>query len=163
MTQMSPTAVLDDLFTQLQTLKPDSPPAEFERLAQYFSPQCSAAMRSMRESPVQGHQALVADLKEYLKLWHLDERRVTAQALSADGKTVMCEMSNRVDILGDKLDPYAETAVVKFQDGGLIENFRMYGCQSPIVYIIQKKTGAGPYHEEEMEADHTMYNIQHCC
>lgn len=54
-------------------------------------------------------------------------------------------MDNHLVIHGKDLDRFPETAVAVFNDKGLITDFKIYCCRSPIVTIVQEVTGEGPY------------------
>ena len=138
---------LDALYDTIQKLTPASSSDEFDTFGAFFDHNCTVYLKSMREAadPSIGRQGVIDDLKEYIKVCHLDERRVLARSAATDGSTIFCEMKNRLDILGEILDPYYETAVAVFNEEGLITQLKHYGCRSYIVAIIQDKTGVGPY------------------
>jgi len=48
-------------------------------------------------------------------------------------------------VLGQTLDPLYETAVVVFDEEGLVRELKQYCCRSHVVQIVQEKTGEGPY------------------
>lgn len=59
-------------------------------------------------------------------------------------------MKNKLLVLGEILDPFYETAVLSFNEEGLITEWKMYSCRSHVVAIVQMKTGMGPYSEREV-------------
>jgi hypothetical protein len=151
---------LDDLFNLLQTMSPTSSASTLEKFGEFFIPNCQTNLRGMREEPISGRQAAIDDLKDHLSIWHLDQRRVENQAATAQqdgGVVVFCQMKSRLSILGQTLDPFNETAVVRFVSGEngelLIEDLKMCSCRSPIVDIVQRKTGQGPYSREYLAAE----------
>ncbi|KAK5123502.1 hypothetical protein LTR85_002540 [Meristemomyces frigidus] len=161
--QTSATAKLDAIYELFQTFTLSSPESDFTSFGSYFTPNCSANLRSMREEPKRGRQAAVDDLKALVKEgWHIDERRIDAQAevSGTTGITVFCQMSNRLNIMGDILDPFQETAVVSFDSDGLISDFKLYSCRSPIVRIVQEKTRLGPYSEDYMATPEHLPRMQ---
>ncbi|TVY40483.1 hypothetical protein LOCC1_G004766 [Lachnellula occidentalis] len=101
----------------------------------------------MREwdAPAIGRPTIIAALKLNIQSHHIEQRRVQARLVSEDGRTVMCEMRNRLCVLGTPLENFYETAVARFDDEGLIEDFKVYSCRSPIVGVVQTVTGKGPY------------------
>lgn len=51
--------------------------------------------------------------------------------------------------MGDILDPFFETEIATFNEECLIKELKVYRCWSPIVSIVQDKTGVGPMAEGE--------------
>ncbi|WMI38775.1 uncharacterized protein CLAFUR5_20137 [Fulvia fulva] len=147
----------------------NSPPEHCSHFSTFFTTNCLTQVRSMREPVLHGRSAAISDLKERLNYWHLDEPRIISRTTSDDGMTVILEMANKLSILGDVIDPFPETVVARFDEGGCIESLKGYNCQSPVVYIVQQKTGKGPYTEAELGMDNDLkYNIRRsegegCC
>ncbi|TVY40474.1 hypothetical protein LSUB1_G003284 [Lachnellula subtilissima] len=121
---------LEGLYQTWQNLRPTSPPEQFHDFGAFFDDSCTAWLKSMREwdQPSIGRQAIIDNVKTNIQSHHIEERRVQSSLVSEDGRTVMCEMRNRLDVLGTPLDNFYETAVA-----------------SPIVGVVQTVTGKGPY------------------
>ncbi|KAI0837549.1 hypothetical protein F5Y06DRAFT_297407 [Hypoxylon sp. FL0890] len=113
---------LDSLYDIWMGLNPDSPQADFAKSANFFEENCTVYLLSMREisEPSRGREGVIKGIKEVLKNTRIKERRV-------------------------EIDLCLEVAVVVFNDKGLITNFKLYYCRSPVVQIIQDITGNGPY------------------
>lgn len=161
-TKTSATAKLDAYYDLVRKLTTSSSEGDLAKVGSFFSHDCSTNLRSMREEPKIGRQAALNDLKDLVESQHVDERRIVAQVeLSTSTEiAVFCQMSNRLNIMGDIVDPYNETAVVEFDSDGLISDFKLYGCRSPIVRIVQEKTKLGPYSEEYMAEDEHLPGVQ---
>lgn len=144
---------LDSVSALMQKLKSTSSPEDFAEFGAFFDPHCTVYLKSMREhaEPSFGREGAVQSMKENLDVVHIEERRVLSRSTSADGFTIVCETKNRLDVLGEILDPFFETAIVSFNDKGLIIEWKMYSCRSHIVALVQIKTGAGPYSKTEMD------------
>ncbi|KAE8448472.1 hypothetical protein EG329_009353 [Mollisiaceae sp. DMI_Dod_QoI] len=142
-------AKLEDLYRTIDGLKFDSTAEEFDAFGTFFSENCITYLISMREydEPSIGRQATVDALRDNLKMQHVAERRILSRSFTADGLTAFTEMKNRLHVLGQTLDPFYETAVVVFDENGLVTGFKQYSCRSHIVEIIQEQTGLGPYME----------------
>ncbi|TVY78490.1 hypothetical protein LSUE1_G008766 [Lachnellula suecica] len=84
-------------------------------------------------------------MKANMPLYYLEERRILLKLISEDGMTIMCKMKNRLNVLGTQVDPFHDTAVATFNEKGLITQFKLYNCRSPIIGIVQMATGKGPY------------------
>ncbi|KAH8816622.1 hypothetical protein F5884DRAFT_829802 [Xylogone sp. PMI_703] len=138
---------LEDFYKTMDALSPSSEPERYDAFAAFFSDDCTAYLKSMREydEPSNGRKAVVDSLKEILKEYHVHERRILSHSTSSDGRTVFCEMNNVMHVLGQALDPFYETAVAAFNEQGLIIEYKQYSCRSHIVEIVQDKTGLGPY------------------
>lgn len=145
--------ILDALYDTWQSLREDSSTADLETFAAFFSPNSTVWLESMREhlTPSLGRDGIIQTMRANLDHYHLEERRVISQSGGVDDKRVFCEMKNRLVVEGTILDPFYETAVVVFDDDGLILDLKLYSCRSHIVMLIQDKTGKGPYNEEEMQ------------
>ena len=119
---------LDSLYDMMQKLTPASSTEEYDAFGAFFDENCTVWLKSMREwaEPSIGRYAVIDTLKESLTQVHIDERRVLSQSMSPDGSILFCEMKNRLNVLGDTLDPFFETAVVKFNDKGLIVDLKLY-------------------------------------
>ncbi|MCJ1382580.1 hypothetical protein MMC17_005693 [Xylographa soralifera] len=138
---------LESLYQTWQSLRPTSSDKQFDVFGAFFDEACIAWLKSMREwdQPSIGRQAIIDKVKANTELHHLEERRVLSSFTSEDGLKVVCEMKNRLSVIGNPLDPFYETAVATFNEQGLITDFKLYNCRSPIVGIIQTMTGRGPY------------------
>ena len=71
-----------------------------------------------------------------------------SSATSADGRTVVCEMKNRLNVMGHSLNDSYETAIATFDAEGLIKEFKVYCCRSHLMVVVQAVTGLGPYDKE---------------
>ncbi|KAI0149942.1 hypothetical protein F4776DRAFT_603911 [Hypoxylon sp. NC0597] len=138
---------LDSLYDVWMSLKLDSPEADFEKFASYFDENCKAYLLSMREiaEPSQGRKGVIEGIKEVLKNTRIKERRVIDRFNTVNSAKISVEMFNRLEVRGKTLDPFPEVAVVTFNHTGLITDFKLYCCRSPVVHIIQEATGKGPY------------------
>lgn len=154
-------STLEAMYDHIQKLNTNPSDDDLTQFGAFFTLNCTTNLRSMREDPKHGRQAAIDDLKDHLNVWRLEERRVDAQStvVNADGSvTVFCQMSNKLSILGDTLDPYPETIVVNLalddeQNNKMrVCDFKSYGCRSGMVKIIQSKTSKGPYSESEMRS-----------
>lgn len=150
---------LDELYTIIQRLRPSSPPEEFGDFGRCFTPDCIVYLKSMNmhRMPAIARVEAIEDIKEVLEKVHILEREVLHFALASDGQTVFSETKQRIDVMGDIIEPFFETEVVTFDNSGLIKQLKIYSCWSPIVDVVQRKTGRGPYAEgerrEQFEAD----------
>ncbi|KAH8658290.1 hypothetical protein BX600DRAFT_500260 [Xylariales sp. PMI_506] len=148
-------AKLDALYDIWVKLTPDSPETAFEEFASKFSQDSTAWLKSMREirEPSLGREGVIEGIKLAVKDSQILERRVVARSASVSdtgsGK-IFVESSNRVKVYGKDIETFPETAVVEFDsEGGLIKDFKLYSCRSPIVELIQELTGDGPYERHE--------------
>lgn len=150
-TDVSHHAKLDALYDVWLNLSLESSPSDFEAFAAFFDEDCTAWLLSMRELDTPSHhrQGVIQGIKEVLKNTRLNERRVIERFESAGGSKISCEMSNSLTVQGRVLDPFPETVTAVFNDKGLITDFKLYACRSPIVAIIQEVTGEGPYERHE--------------
>lgn len=145
---------LDDLYVIIQALTPTSPPSSFSAFAQFFAPNCTVYLKSMNMHRLPGISRIEAidDMRDVVSKLRIRSREVLhfAVSSSSDGRdTVFCETRQSIDVLGETIEPFFETHVVEFGEGGLITGFRNYCCWSPVVDVVQKKTGLGPYAEGE--------------
>lgn len=142
---------LDKLYQTIKALTPSSSPEEFEKFGAFFTTDCKTWLKGMSEhaSPAVGRQATIGKLKDIMgsRYWRLDERRVlsTSTAADTDGSKVICETTKRLILHGEVLDPFYETEIVVFTPDGLIKDFKLYCCWSPIASLLQDITGVGPY------------------
>jgi hypothetical protein len=130
---------LDTFWSTLQTLKPDSPDAEWDKLAAFVHPEAVMYTMGMNAPPNRSRAEALAAFKGLVGYWKLVERRVVASGLSADGKTAFNEMKNHITILGETLDHYPETEIVQFDDDGLIVSYRLYLDPSSAMKIFAEK------------------------
>jgi hypothetical protein len=142
---------IDELYTIIQRLRPSSPAEDFEVFASYFTPDCTLYLKSMRlhfMPAISRHEA-IEDIKEVVENFQIEQRKVLQFSMAPDGYTVFCETEQRLNVMGDIVEPYFETDIATFDDEGLIRILKTYSCWSPIVDVVQKKTGIGPYDEGE--------------
>ncbi|KAH7012375.1 hypothetical protein B0J12DRAFT_690280 [Macrophomina phaseolina] len=144
---------LDALYGKMQTLSPTSSSEDLNTFAAFFAEDCTAFLKSMREqsTPSIGREGVIIGLSDILKDYNILKRRVVSSAVSADGSVVFSEMNNKLNIHGETLESFPVTAVVAFNGQGLITSFKHYCCLSPVVEIIQGKTGVGPYSKKFLE------------
>ncbi|KAI1778459.1 hypothetical protein F4818DRAFT_301685 [Hypoxylon cercidicola] len=138
---------LDALYEAWSKLSLESSPTEFQAFADFFSEDCTAWLLSMRElkQPSIGREGVIAGVKDVLKDTQIRERRVVDRFESANGSKISVEMENSLVVHGKDLDVFPETATAVFNEQGLITDFKLYCCRSPVVEIIQEVTGIGPY------------------
>lgn len=158
---IDPLTRLEHFLSSIHSLTNEATDADFAKVASFMTMDCSTNFFSMRELPVIGRETLVAQLREYLKVWHLDDYRFLRRALSNDGKLLFVEMENQLRVCGD-IVAHEETCVASFTDHGLIDNLKFHGCRSAIVAVIQAKTGRGPYVDGAKERDFFGDRIR-CC
>ena len=144
-------ARLDALYKIIQNLTPTSSEEDFEAFAAFFTEDCTVYLKSMNLHHMPGvtRKDAIEDMKEVLQKVHIEERIVLSSSTTSDGLTLFCETQQRINVLGDIIDPFFETEVVTFNNEGLIRELKLYNCWSPIVRIVQDKTGNGPYAEGE--------------
>lgn len=144
---------LDALYDKWQKLPTDSSDSALESFASHFSTNATAWLLSMRElaDPSIGREGIIEGIKKALSDSQITERRVVARSVTPDGRKVFIETSNAVTVHGKLIDPLPETTVVEFDDKGLIVDFKIYSCRSPIVALIQDATGEGPYERHDAE------------
>ncbi|KAF2791282.1 hypothetical protein K505DRAFT_249273 [Melanomma pulvis-pyrius CBS 109.77] len=142
---------LEELYVIIQRLRPSSSPEEFETFASCFTTDCTVHLKSMNMHNMPGisRDEAIEDMKEVLGKYHIEEREVLFFSLASDGHTVLCETKQRINVMGEIVEPFFETEVVTFDDEGLIKVLKLYSCWSPIVRVVQDKTGRGPYAEGE--------------
>jgi hypothetical protein len=147
---------LDALYETIQNLSLSSPPEEFDKFGAFFDNDCKAWLKNMREydTPSIGRQGTIDKLRSIMKekYWSIAGRKVISSATTADGLRVFSETEKRLIIHGEPVDPFFETEVAVFNSEGLITELRLYNCWSPIVSIIQQKTGNGPYETPDYKA-----------
>lgn len=142
---------LNELYQTIKSLRSSSSLEEFGKFAAFFTEDCRTWLKGMREHavPAVGRQAAIDKLKEIMgdRYWRLDERTVLSSSTTADaeGSKVFCETTKRLVLHGQVLDPWYETEVAVFTPDGLIKDFKLYCCWSPIASMIQDITGVGPY------------------
>ncbi|KAK5684288.1 hypothetical protein LTS10_004154 [Elasticomyces elasticus] len=156
MAPLQPTAAvakLDELYHHPETVTATSSDADFNRLRLQHSQHARVSHNRQTSTPSR-HQNLSQS-------YRIVSRRIQ------DGNTavVFCQMSNRIDIMGDIVDPFQETAVVTFDgEERLVSKLKLYSCRSPLVRVMQEKTRLGPYSEEYMATDEQLPGMQekHC-
>jgi hypothetical protein len=140
-------AQTEAFFVALERLRIDSSPETLQTFGRFFDENCVANPISMREhrDVKHGRQNIVDAYKETAQSVQLVERRVLSQIIDGNQRMVACEMKNRLLVNGYVLDPFHETAIIHFDTEGFIVKLNMYSCRSPIVALLQKTTGLGPY------------------
>jgi hypothetical protein len=81
-------------------------------------------------------------MEEVLGKSSLEERGVLFLTLVSNGHTVLRDKKERIKVVGEAID-LPETEVATFHIGRLINSLKLYSCWSPIVSIVQGKTGYG--------------------
>ncbi|UKZ77051.1 hypothetical protein TrVFT333_004768 [Trichoderma virens FT-333] len=144
---------LNTLYSQYESLRPESSDADLEKFASLFSDNCTVFLKSMREAkdPAVNRQAIVAVLREMMKDQYLEKRKVVSQLINEQDSRAFVEMENRYNVHSKVLDDFPETLVATFDDEGLVNTFKLYSCRSHLVMMIQAATGEGPYSEEIMK------------
>ncbi|KAK0765821.1 hypothetical protein N5P37_001760 [Trichoderma harzianum] len=147
---------LNTLYSQYESLRPDSSDADLEKFASLFSNNCTVFLKSMREAkdPDLNRQAIVSTLREMMKDQYLEKRKVVSQQINEQDSRVFLEMENRYNVHSKVLEDFPETLVATFDDEGLVDTFKLYSCRSHFVMMIQAATGEGPYSEEMMKNPH---------
>ena len=145
-------AKLDALYDLIQSLSlASSSDEDFKAFGAFFAPDCTVYLKSMNLHRMPGvtRAGAVEDIKEVLEKITIEKREVLSSATTADGLTIFCETKQRIKVMGDVvLDPFFETEVATFDERqGLIKELKVYSCWSPIVRIVQDKTGVGPMAE----------------
>jgi hypothetical protein len=142
---------LEELYATIQTLRPSSSQDDFDKFASFFTTDCAVYLKSMNphNMPAISRSEAIEDLQEVLSKYSLESREVIFHTLASDNYTVLCETKKRINVMSEVID-FPETEVVTFDEGGLIKVLKLYSCWSPIVTIVQEKTGYGPYSEGEM-------------
>jgi hypothetical protein len=143
---------LDELYAIIQDLRPTSSSEDFDKFASYLTPDCTAYLKSMNSHniPATSRSEAIEDIQEVLGKYYIEERKVLFYALASDNHTMICETEKRINVMGETIESFPETEVVTFDDEGLIKVLKLYCCWSPIVRIVQDKTGKGPYSEGEV-------------
>lgn len=140
---------IDALYDTWTHLSKSSSPSELQSFFAFFAPNCTTNLKSMREPADHGRDAALSTLKQSLAVQKIEEVHVKTRIVSEDGLMVIQEMNNAVDILGTKFE-LPEVVVIKFAEDGLIDQFQIYCCRSPVVRAVQEVTDRGPYSQEEM-------------
>lgn len=153
---------LDELYIIIQCLTSASSPSSFSAFAQFFAPDCTVYFKSMNMHHLPGisRAEAIDDMREVVSKVQIRSHEVLhfAVSSSSDGRdTVFCETRQSIDVLGETIEPFFETHVVEFGEGGLITGFRNYCCWSPIVDVVQRKTGLGPYSVGEKREEFERY------
>ncbi|PVH96303.1 hypothetical protein DM02DRAFT_687938 [Periconia macrospinosa] len=146
---------LNELYAIIQKLSPSSSADEFQAFASRFTTDCTVHFKSMRLPPGNNRQEAISEMKEVLEQYQIEDREVLQISLAPDGYTVFCETKQRVNVMGEVVEPWCETQVVTFDDEGLVKSLKTYCCWSPIVAVVQRKTGNGPYSEAYMKVHET--------
>jgi hypothetical protein len=157
-TSNSEHSAIDKVYELMMKLSESSPPEDYEAIAAYFDKDCVVYPWSMREYalPAVGRKAAMREFQERAKIERILAREVLSHSSSADRKTLFCEMKHRVDVFGQTVDPYFETAVATMTNEGLIGELKLYSCRSHLVKAYQDHTGFGPYSDKIDEFEATM-------
>ena len=144
-------AKLNALYDIIQRLTLTSSDEDFQAFGAFFAKDCTVYLKSMNLHRMPGvtRAGAIEDVKEVLEKVKIEKREILTSSTTADGLTLFCETKQRINVMGDILDPFFETEIATFDEEGLIKELRVYSCWSPIVRIVQDKTGVGPMAEGE--------------
>ena len=144
-------AKLNALYDIIQRLTLASSDEDFAAFGAFFAADCTVYLKSMNTYRMPGvtRAGAIEDMKERLEKVQIEKREILSSSSTADGLTLCCETKQRINVLGDVLDPFFETEIATFNEEGLIKELKLYCCWSPIVVIVQDKTGVGPMAEGE--------------
>lgn len=122
----------------MRDLRTDSPPETFDKWASYLSEDCKMHLSGMGHHEARGQEDAKEHMRRILTHWVLKERRVLNQGTDfTSGTTLMVNMNNRLDILGEEID-FPETEVVKFDEQGKIVDYKLYCDPAPIMALVKK-------------------------
>jgi hypothetical protein len=130
-------ARLDAWWASIKPLRPDSSEADWNKMASYIAPGAKLYLNGVLAPPCIGPEGAIETLKGLTAYWSITERRVLTRAASADGKTLVAEMYNPLVVAGTPLD-FDEIEVVRFDEQGRIENYRLHCDAEPIKAIFAK-------------------------
>lgn len=85
-------------------------------------------------------QEAIQSMHGLQKSWKLKEHKARMGAHSEDGKTIISEMSNVLEIAGVEVKDVPETEFVEFDDQGLTKTYRLYCEPSPIKQVFADLT-----------------------
>lgn len=144
-------AKLNALYDIIQGLTLTSSDEDFQAFGAFFAEDCTVYLKSMNLHRMPGvtRTGAIEDMKEVLEKVKIEKREILSSSTTADGLTLICETKQRINVMGDVLDPFFETEIATFNEEGLIKELKVYSCWSPIVRIVQDKTGVGPMAEGE--------------
>lgn len=148
-------AKLNSLYDIIQTLTLASSDEDFKAFGAFFAEDCTVYLKSMNlhRMPGVNRAGAVEDMKEVLEKVKIEKRELLSSGTTIDELTLFCETKQRINVMGDILDPFFETEIATFDEEGLIKKLKVYSCWSPIVRIVQDKTGVGPMAEGERRED----------
>ncbi|VUC29989.1 unnamed protein product [Clonostachys rosea] len=148
----------ETFFNVLDSLRANSSTEAFESFGKLFDEKCVANPISMREhlDLKHGRQEIVDYYKAGLRETRVTKRQIQSLIVDEDGLVVACEMKNRLLVKDLVLDPFHETAIIRFNGQGSIISLNIYSCRSPVVALLQKSTGKGPY----ADADHEIKTLK---
>ena len=142
---------LNALYDIIQGLTSASSDEDFKAFGAFFAEDCTVYLKSMNLQGLPGvtRAGAVEDMKEVLEKVKMVKREILSSATTVDGLTLFYETKQRINVMGDILDPFFETEIATFNEDGLIRELKVYSCWSPVVRIVQDKTGVGPMAEGE--------------
>ena len=148
-------AKMNALYDIIQGLTLASSDEDFKAFGAFFAEDCTVHLKSMNVHHMPGvtRTGAVEDMKEVLEKVRIEKREILSASTTADGLTLVCETKQRLNVMGDIIDPFFETEIATFNEECLIKEFKVYSCWSPIVCIVQNKTGVGPMAEGERRED----------
>jgi hypothetical protein len=83
-----------------------------------------------------GRKEAIESMQRLQKYWMLKEVKVVMRAHSEDGRTIISEMSNVLEIAGVEVKDFPETEIVEFDDQCLIKTYCLYCDPSPIKQVL---------------------------
>lgn len=130
---------LGEWWDVMRELRPDSPAETWDKWASYLSSDCRLHLSGMGHHEARGREDAKEHMKRIVEHWVLKERVVLNSGMDfATGTTLMVNMRNRLEILGEEID-FAEAEVVEFDEGGKIVDYKLYCDPAPIMAIVNKK------------------------
>jgi len=129
-------AVVDAFWHDIQAITPTSTDEAYNKFASYFAPDAKAWLSGMGSPNTVGPAEAVEAMRDLQKYWKLKVHNVVTRAHSQDGRTIISEMSNDLEIMGIDVKGFPETEFVEFDERGLIKTYRLYCDPSPIKQVF---------------------------
>jgi hypothetical protein len=128
--------VVDAFWHDVQAITPTSTEEAYNQFVSYFAPDAKAWLSGMGTPNTVGHAEAVEAMRGMQKYWKLKMLNVVTRTHSEDGKTIISEMSNVLEVMGVDIKGFPETEFVEFDDQGLIKTYRLYCDPSPIKQVF---------------------------
>ena len=129
---------LEAMWETLSTYNSQTPDSTIQEYTEFFTPTATVYLSGMGQPPTTSHESLIAGLKTILTYYAHVDRKVIVHTEGEDG-TIVNAMENKITILGELIEGFAECEVVTFKEGK-IEGYRLYVDPAPIMAIFAKKT-----------------------